>query len=67
MERTAHTLEGTAVRLALPRLRDIAHRIAMLSQRGDLERASELMDELDEAVGTGTSAVRGARETEGVA
>jgi CheY-like chemotaxis protein/HPt (histidine-containing phosphotransfer) domain-containing protein len=58
MERTAHTLEGAAVRLAMPRLRDIAHRMAVLSSRGELEQASALMAELDAAVGTGTTAVK---------
>ncbi len=58
LERTAHTLEGAAVRLALPRLRDVAHRIAVLSSKGELDRAAQLMAELDDAVGKGTSAVR---------
>jgi CheY-like chemotaxis protein len=58
MERTAHTLEGAAVRLAMPRLRDIAHRMAVFSSRGELEQASALMAELDAAVGTGTTAVK---------
>jgi len=57
MQRTAQTLEGAAVRLALPRLRDIAHRVAVLSGKGELDRAAALMAELDEAVGKGTSAV----------
>jgi two-component system sensor histidine kinase/response regulator len=64
LEETAHTLEGAAVRLALPRLRDIAHRVAMLSSRGDLEQAAALMAQLDEAVGSSTSAVRDAMETD---
>ena len=64
LERTAHSLEGSAVRLALPRLRHIAHRIALLSSRGELERAAELLAQLEEAVGSGTSAVRGARDEE---
>jgi CheY-like chemotaxis protein len=62
VERKAHTLEGAAVRLAMPRLRDIAHRIAVLSSKGELDEAAALMAKLDEAVGTGTSAVRGAME-----
>ena len=62
MEQTAHTLEGAAVRLAMPRLRDVAHRIAVLSSRGELEQAAELMAVLEEAVGKGTAAVRGAME-----
>lgn len=64
LERTAHTLEGTAVRLAMPRLRDIAHRIAVLSSKGELEQAAALMAKLDEAVGTGTSAVQDAMEAD---
>ena len=62
LEQTAQTLEGAAVRLALPRLRDIAHRVALLSSKGDLERAEALVAELKEAVGTGTSAIRGAMD-----
>jgi len=50
--------------LAMPRLRGIAHRIAVLSSRGELEQAAALMAELDEAVGNGTTAVRGAMESD---
>jgi len=64
LERTAQTLEGAAVRLAMPRLRDIAHRIVVLSGKGELEEAAALMAKLDEAVGTGTSAVTGAMESD---
>jgi len=64
VESGAHTLEGTAVRLAMPRLRDIAHRIAVLSRRGELDQAAALMSNLDEAVGNGTSAVRGVMESD---
>jgi len=64
IQRGAHTLEGAAVRMAMPRLRDIAHRIAVLSAKGELDQAAALMAQLDEAVGTGTSAVRGAMETD---
>jgi two-component system sensor histidine kinase/response regulator len=64
MQRGAHTLEGTAVRMAMPRLRDIAHRIAVLSAKGELAQAAELMAQLDEAVGNGTSAVRGVMESD---
>jgi CheY-like chemotaxis protein len=60
LEQTARTLEGAAVRLALPHLRGLAHRIALLSSRGELERAASLVTELEEAVGTGTSAIKGA-------
>ena len=60
VERTAHTMEGTAESLAMPRLRDIAHRIAVLSMHGDLEQAAALLTELDAAVGSGTSAVKDA-------
>ncbi len=60
VERNAHTMEDAAVSLAMPRLRDIAHRIALLSSRGALEQARELMAELDDAVRTGTSAVKDA-------
>jgi CheY-like chemotaxis protein len=63
LERTAHTLEGAAVRLAMPRLRDIAHRVAVLSGKGELTQAAELMAQLDEAVGSGTSAVMDAMES----
>jgi len=58
LERSAHTLEGAAVSLAMPRLRDITHRIAIHSQRGELEEAAALVAELDEAVGSGSAAVR---------
>jgi CheY-like chemotaxis protein len=64
LERSAYTLEGAAVKLAMPRLRDIAHRIAALSHKGELEQASLLMKELDEAVGNGTSAVLGLIEAD---
>jgi CheY-like chemotaxis protein len=64
LELGAHTLEGAAVRMAMPKLRGIAHRIAVLSAKGELEQAAALMAELDEAVGSGTSAVRGAMESE---
>jgi CheY-like chemotaxis protein/HPt (histidine-containing phosphotransfer) domain-containing protein len=58
LERSAHTLEGAAVSLAMPRLRDITHRIAVHSKRGELEEAAALVAELDEAIGSGTAAVR---------
>ncbi|HUF75176.1 MAG TPA: response regulator, partial [Longimicrobiales bacterium] len=62
LERSAHTMEGAAVSLAMPRLREISHRIAIHSQRGELEEAAALVTELDEAVGRGTAAVRRAIE-----
>ena len=62
LERSAHTMEGAAVSLAMPRLRDIAHRMALLSSRGALDEAAELIVELDDAVRGGTSAVRDAVE-----
>ncbi|MSR20132.1 MAG: response regulator [Gemmatimonadetes bacterium] len=58
LERTAHLLEDAAVSLAMPRIRDIAHRIAVLGKRGELAQAAQLIIDLDEAVGSGTSAVR---------
>jgi PAS domain S-box-containing protein len=58
LERTAHAMEDSAVTLAMPRLRDIAHRIAVLGKRGELAQAATLVRELDEAVGSGTSAVK---------
>jgi CheY-like chemotaxis protein/HPt (histidine-containing phosphotransfer) domain-containing protein len=58
LERTAHAMEDAAVTLAMPRLRDVAHRIAVLSRRGELDQAASLVKELDEVVGSGTSAVR---------
>ena len=58
LERTAHAMEDSAVTLAMPRLRDIAHRIAVLGKRGELAQAAKLVRDLDEAVGSGTSAVR---------
>jgi two-component system, sensor histidine kinase and response regulator len=58
LERSAHTMEGAALSLAMPRIRDISHRIAVHSQRGELEQAAALVAELDEAVGSGTAAVR---------
>jgi len=64
VERDAQTLEGAAVRLAMPRLREVAHRIARLSAKGELQRAAALMGELDEAVGYGTSAVRDAMDAD---
>jgi HPt (histidine-containing phosphotransfer) domain-containing protein len=60
LERTAQTMEGTAVSLAMPRLRDISHRIAIHGQRGEIAEAAALVKELDEAVGSGTAAVRDA-------
>jgi PAS domain S-box-containing protein len=58
LERTAHQIEDTAVSLAMPRLRDVAHRIAELGKRGELAQAAQLITDLDEAVGSVTSAVR---------
>ena len=58
LERSAHSMEGTALSLAMPRLREISHRIAIHSRRGELAEAAALVAELDEAVGTGTAAVR---------
>ncbi|MEQ1855235.1 MAG: response regulator [Longimicrobiales bacterium] len=58
VERGAHQVEDSAVNLAMPRLRDIAHRIAELGKRGDLAQAAQLITDLDEAVGSGTTAVR---------
>ncbi|MGE0158088.1 MAG: response regulator [Gemmatimonadales bacterium] len=58
LEHTAHAMEDAAVTLAMPRLRDIAHRISVLGRRGQLAQAAELVRELDEVVGSGTSAVR---------
>jgi PAS domain S-box-containing protein len=58
LERTAHAMEDAAVTLAMPRLRDIAHRIAVLSRKGELAQAANLVKELEEVVGSGTSAVR---------
>jgi HPt (histidine-containing phosphotransfer) domain-containing protein len=58
VERTAGQMEHAAVSLAMPRLRDIAHRIAELGKRGELAQAAKLVGDLDEAVGSGTSAVR---------
>ena len=60
LEETVHTIEGTANTLAMPRLRDVAHQIGVLSHRGDFEKAQVLMAELDDAVGSGTSAIRDA-------
>jgi hypothetical protein len=42
----------------MPRLRDIAHRIAIHGRRGELEEAAALVAELDQAVGSSTAAVR---------
>ncbi len=58
LEATAHGMEGAAVSLAMPRLRDIARRIAVHGRRGELEEAAALVAELNEAVGSGTQAVR---------
>ena len=58
LERTAYAVENAAVALAMPRLRDVAHRIAVLSRRGELDQAASLVKELEEVVGSGTSAVR---------
>jgi HPt (histidine-containing phosphotransfer) domain-containing protein len=60
LERIAQKVEGSAVGLAMPRLRDIAHRIAVHSQRGELREAAALVKDLDEAVGSGTAAMRDA-------
>ena len=56
----ARTIEGTAQRLAMPRLRNIAHRIAVLSRQGHIDQAAALMSELESAVGHGTAAIRDA-------
>jgi len=58
LAKTAHMLEGRADRMAMPRLRDIAHRIAVLSARGDFEESAALTAELDAAVGSGASAIK---------
>jgi CheY-like chemotaxis protein len=58
LEDTAHTIEGSAARLAMPRLRDVAHHIAVLSQRGEFEAAAVLMADLDAAFGHGASAIK---------
>jgi len=58
LERSAHQMEDAAVTLALPRLRDIAHRIAELGKRGELAQAAHLAADLDAAVGSSSSAVR---------
>jgi CheY-like chemotaxis protein len=58
LERTANAMEDAAVTLAMPRLRDVAHRIAVLGKRGQLMQVAALVKELDEVVGSGTSAVR---------
>jgi PAS domain S-box-containing protein len=58
LERSAHQMEDAAVHLAMPRLRDLAHRIAELGRRGELSQAVQLVADLDMAVGAGTSAVR---------
>jgi PAS domain S-box-containing protein len=58
LERSAHSVEGAALGLAMPRLRDIAHRIAIHGRRGELEEAAALVAELDQAVGSSTAAVR---------
>ena len=60
LERSASTMEDAAQTLAMPRLRDVAHRIAIHSRRGELEQAAALVVELDEAIGRGTDAVRDA-------
>jgi CheY-like chemotaxis protein len=58
LERSAHLMEDAAVNLAMPKLRDIAHRIAELGKRGELAQAAQLITDLDRAVGSGTLAVR---------
>jgi two-component system, sensor histidine kinase and response regulator len=58
LERSAHTMEGVALGLAMPRLRDVAHRLAIHGRLGELEEAARLVAELDEAVGNSTAAVR---------
>lgn len=63
LEEAAHTIEGSAHDLAMPRLRDIAHRIAVLSAQGDFEAAAALTGELEAAFGRGTSAARQAFES----
>jgi two-component system sensor histidine kinase/response regulator len=60
VEQTAQSMEGAAISLAMPRLRDVAHRIAVHGQRGELAEAAALIEELDEAVGSGTEAIRDA-------
>lgn len=63
LEHAAHAIEGSAHELAMPRLRDIAHRIAVLSGQGDFEAAAALTVELEAAFGRGTSAARQALDS----
>ena len=54
---TAFTIEDRAHQLAMPRLRDIAHRIAVVSGQGDFDQAARLTEELETAFGRGTSEI----------
>jgi CheY-like chemotaxis protein len=60
--RSAHSMERTATRMAMPRLRAIAHEIAVLCNQGDVHQAASLMAELESAFSEGAQAVR--RETD---
>jgi len=53
----AQNIEETAQWLAMPRLRNLAHRVVVLSQRGDLQEASALMAELEAAVTRGSTVI----------
>ncbi len=53
----ALAIEGSANRLAMPRLRAVAHQIAVSSRAGDLGTAARLMDELEAAFADGRKAL----------
>jgi len=55
---SAHSLEDTAHQLAMPRIRDLSHRIAAHSRRGELNEAARLVRELEDAVRRCRSAAR---------
>ena len=47
VDASAHALEALAHRLAMPRLRDVSHRIAAHGRRGEVRSAASLFDELE--------------------
>lgn len=56
LRESAHSLEGVAHELAMPRLRDLAHEVAALGQRGELDEAASLAEALEAALGRSAAA-----------
>ncbi len=54
---TARELEASAHALAMPKLRDVAHRVAVLASQGRREEIAALLTELDAAYRGGSAAI----------